>query len=155
MRIFIIDYSLSNLASKIPYIKKYLVDIKKKLEIVTSNGEYYIDNYKTYKMVINDKDIVVYNNYFNNFSLLVDYSYLEMIETSQVPNSNIEMVTNYLYFSLNKNSKIKFVVNAINDNIDDIINLNPLDFYIEVDGDIDINDIFYKDEINVFLSLLN
>ena len=106
-------------------------------------------------MVINDKDIVVYNNYFNNFSLLVDYSYLEMIETSQVPNSNIEMVTNYLYFSLNKNSKIKFVVNAINDNIDDIINLNPLDFYIEVDGDIDINDIFYKDEINVFLSLLN
>ena len=155
MRIFIIDYSLSNLASKIPYIKKYLVDIKKKLEIVTSNGEYYIDNYKTYKMVINDKDIVVYNNYFNNFSLLVDYSYLEMIETSQVPNSNIEMVTNYLYFSLNKNSKIKFVVNAINDNIDDIINLNPLDFYIEVDGDIDINDIFYKDEINLFLSLLN
>jgi hypothetical protein len=155
MRIFIKDYSILNLASKIPYIKKYLVDIKKKLEIITNDGEYYIDNYKTYKIIINDKDVVVYDNYFNNFSLLVDYSYLEMIEASQVPNCNIEMVTNYLYFSLNKNSKVKFVVNAINDNIDDIINLNPLDFYIEVVGNIDINDIFYKDEINVFLSLLN
>ena len=155
MRIFIKDYSLFNLAIKLPYIKKYLVDIKKKLEIITNDGEYYIDNHKTYKIVINDKDIVLHDNYFENFSLLLDYSYSEMIETSQVPNYNIEMETNYLYFSLNKNSKIKFVVNSINDNIDDIINLSPLDFFMETDGNIDINVPIYKHEINVFLSLLN
>ena len=155
MRIFIKDYSLSNLATNLHCIKKYLVDIKKKLEIITNDGEYYVDNYKTYKMVINDKDIVICDNYFNNFSLLFDYSYLEMIETTQVPNHNIDMVTSYLYFSLNKNSKLKFVVKTIDDNIDNIININPIDFYIEIDTDIEINDIVYKDEINVFLSLLN
>jgi hypothetical protein len=155
MRIFIKDYSLFNLAIKLPYIKKYLVDKKTKLEIITNEGEYYIDNYKTYKIVINDKDIVLYNNYFENFSLLLDYSYSEMIETTHIPNYNIEMITSYLYFCLNKNSKIKFIVKTIDDNIDDITNIKPIDFYMETDGDIDINVPIYNHEINVFLSLLN
>jgi len=155
MKIFIENYPLFNLNNIIPSLKKHLVDTKQLMEITSSEGQYYIDNSKVYKIIVNDKEIVMYKNYYNGFNLLLDYSYAVMIETNQIPNHNIEVMYKYYYFASNKSSKLKLVIQTIYDNADEINNINPIDFYFETEGDVEINNIFFKDEINVFLSLLN
>jgi len=150
MRIFINNYSLSTLIKVIPSIQNYLVETKTKLEIFSDEGEYYIDSFKIYKMNVTDKDSVSYENYYKGFNLLVDYSLATLMETNQIPNGNIEMLSKYYYFALNKSSKLRFVIKSQDD-----INIIPVDFYFEMDGDVEINNIFLREEINVFLSLLN
>ena len=155
MRIFIKNYSLTELTNKVSSLKQYLIDTKTKLEITTNDGEYYVDASKVYKINVSDKDTILYENYYNNLDLLVDYSEKIIVETNQIPNYNIEMVTQYFYFALNKTSKLRFIIQACDDVIEDLNKIRPLDFYFEIDGDIEINSMFFKDEINVFLSLLN
>ena len=155
MRIFIEGYSLSNLIKKIPSLKKYLVETITKLEITSNEGEYYIENDNVYKLIINDKKIVVYENYYNNLNLLLDSSEIIIVETNHIPNRNIDFALKYFYFSLNNSSKLKFVIKTHDDNIDDLNNIKPIDFYFEIGENVEINSIFFKDEINVFLSLLN
>jgi len=155
MKLFIENYSFSNLTAIIPSLKKYLVDTKQILEITSNEGQYYIDNSKVYKIIVNDKDIVIHKKYYNDLNLLIDNSCAVMIETNQIPNYNIEILYKYYYFALNKSSKLRFVIQTIYDIADEINNIDPIDFYFETEGDVEINNIFFKDEINVFLSLLN
>jgi hypothetical protein len=155
MKIFIKNYSLSKLINKISSLKHYLIDTKTKLEITTNDGQYYIDKLKVYKIIVKDKDTILYENYYDNLDLLVDYSHELIIETNQIPNYNIEMVSKYYYFALNKITKLKFVIKTCDDIVEDLNKIKPLDFYFEIEGDIEINSLFFKDEINVFLSLLN
>lgn len=155
MKIFIKNYSLSKLTNKISLLNQYLIDTKTKLEITTNDGQYYIDNLKVCKIIVNDKDTILYENYYNNLDLLVDYSNEVIIETNQIPNYNIEIISKYYYFALNKTTKLKFVIQTYNDDIEELNKIKPLDFYFEIEEDVEINSIFIKDEINVFLSLLN
>jgi hypothetical protein len=155
MKIFIENYPISNLVNIIPSLKKHLVYTKQLLEIICSEGQYCVDNSKVYKIIVNDKDLVIHKNYYNDLNLLLDYSYSVLIETNQIPNHNIEVTYKYYYFALNKSSKLKLVIQTLYDVADEINNINPIDFYFETEGDVEINNIFFKDEINVFLSLLN
>ena len=155
MRIFIQNYSLSKLINKISSLKPYLVDTTSKLEIISDEGQYYIDNSKAYKKVVSDKPTKLYENYYNDLGLLVDYSEIIIVETNQIPNYNIEMFSTYFYFALNETTKTRFVVQSYDVVIDDLTNIKPFDFYFEIEGDVEINNMFFKDEINVFLYLLN
>jgi hypothetical protein len=155
MKIFIENYPISNLVNIIPSLKKHLVYTKQLLEISSSEGQYCVDGSKVYKIIVSDKDSIMYKNYYNGFNLLVDYSYAGMIETNQIPNHNIEIIYKYYYFALNKSSKLRLVIQTLYDIADEINNINPIDFYFETEGDVEVNNIFFKDEINVFLSLLN
>jgi hypothetical protein len=155
MKIFIENYPLSNLTTIIPSLKKYLVDTKQLLEITSIEGQYYIDESKVYKKIVSDKDAVIHKNYYKDFNLLIDYSYVAMIETNQIPNHNIEFLYKYYYFALNKSSKLKLVIQTICNTTDEVNSIIPIDFYFETEEDVEINNIFFKDEINVFLSLLN
>ena len=155
MKIFIENYALFNLNNKIPSLKKYLVDTKQQLEITSNEGQYYIDESKVYKIIVSDKDAVVHKKYYNDYNLLLDNSYTVLVETNQIPNHNIEIIYKYYYFALNKLSKLRLVIQTIYDINDEINNISPIDFYFEKEGDIEINNIFFKDEINVLLSLLN
>jgi len=155
MKIFIENYTLLSLNNKIPSLKKYLVDTKQQLEITSNEGQYYIDESKVYKIIVSDKDAVVHKKYYNDYNLLLDNSYTVLVETNQIPNHNIEIIYKYYYFALNKLSKLRLVIQTIYDINDEINNISPIDFYFEKEGDIEINNIFFKDEINVFLSLLN
>jgi len=155
MKIFIENYTLLNLNNKIPSLKKYLVDTKEQLEITSTEGQYYIDESKVYKIIVSDKDAVVHKNYYKDYNLLIDYSYAVLVEKNQIPNHNIEIIYKYYYFALNKSSKLRFVIQTIYDINDEINNISPIDFYFEKEGDNEINNVFFKDEINVFLSLLN
>ena len=55
-------------------------------------------------------------------------------------------------YQLDAKSKIKFVINFV---LIKNINYNLHDFYFDVSDDIDINSPLFKEDINVFLSLLN
>lgn len=155
MKLYIEDYKFSNLVKRLSSLKKYLVDTKTRLEISSNDGEYYIDNSRVYKIIISDETPKRYEQYYKNLNLIVDFSYTTIIETNQIPNNNIEFVFKYLYFALNKSSKLKLVIKTLNETVDDINNIIPVDFYFEKEGNDEINTIFFKDEINVFLSLLN
>jgi hypothetical protein len=155
MKIYIPDYSLSKLKTKISSLKKYLVEEKSKFEVISNEGQYYIDNSKVYKIVVIDKGTQLYEKYYEDLSLLIDKSYSVLTETNQVPNHNIEMQNTYFYFALNKTTKLRFVIKTQDETIENINNMSPYDFYFEIDGDVEINNIFFRDEINVFLSLLN
>ena len=155
MRIYIEDYKLSNLVKRISSLKKYLVETKTILEISSNDGEYYIDNTNVYKIINIDKSTKRYDIYYKNLSLIVDYSYTTNIETNQIANNNIEILFKYYYFALNKSSKLKLIIKTLNETVDDINNITPVDFYFVKEGNDEINTIFFKDEINVFLSLLN
>ena len=155
MKLYIEDYKFSNLVKRLSSLKKYLVDTKTRLEISSNDGEYYIDNSRVYKIIISDEAPKRYEKYYKNLNLIVDSSYTTIIETNQIPNNNIEFVFKYLYFALNKSSKLKLVIKTLNETVDDINNIIPVDFYFEKEGNDEINTIFFKDEINVFLSLLN
>jgi hypothetical protein len=155
MKIYITDYSLSKLKTRISSLKKYLVEEKSKFEVISNEGQYYIDNSKIYKFVIIDKETKLYKNYYDDLSLLVDKSYSILSETNQIPNCNIEISSKYFYFALNKSTKLTFVIKTFDEVTDNMNDINPCDFYFELDGDVEINNIFFRDEINVFLSLLN
>ena len=150
MRIFINNYSLSKLSTCISSLKKYLIDTKTILEISSDEGEYYIDNLKVYKIHVDDEDAVIYTNYCADINLIVDYSRINLIETNQITNFNVELLYKYYYFALNKSSKIKFVIKSL-----DEVNIIPNDFYFEIEGEVEIDDLFVKNEIIGFLSMLN
>ena len=155
MRIFISNYNITKLTNYIPYLKKYLVERKKKLFITTSEGEYYIDNTNIYKVYVIDKEPVLYEKFYNDMNLLIDYSCETLIETNQIHNHSVEMLYTYYYFALNKASRLKLVIQAYGDDIDNLNNIRITDFYFETEKECEINNLFFRDEINVFLSLLN
>lgn len=160
MKIFVQHYSLLDLNKKIKLLQKYLVETKNILEIYADSGQYHIDNSSVYKLIIDDKEIKYYNNYYNNLNLLADSSQIIKTIVNQLPTKVTAMHSKYIYFALHKTSKIKLVIQYIDNldnfnNLDNLDNLMPIDFYFEINDDIDINNIFIKDELNVFLSLLN
>ena len=55
-------------------------------------------------------------------------------------------------YQLDAKSKIKFVINFV---LIKNMNYSLHDFYFDVSDDIDINSPLFKEDINVFLSLLN
>jgi hypothetical protein len=104
------------------------------------------------------------NNFYNDFSVIVDPSYFNIEPTNQINPNNISTKMKKCFFQINKNSNIKLIIEGeiINDTKDDTKDLNnddyniiPYDIYFELPNDININDPLVKEEIIVFLSLLN
>lgn len=151
MKIFIKDYNIFILnQDKIKLLDKYLVNTKIHNEIYSKDGIYYVDNNNTYKLLHNDKNIKIFEKYYNNLDIIVDYSDTVKIKEYQIPFDSMVIPVKNMYYSLTSNSKIKLLIQLNNDS-DDIL----LDLYFIIDEEVDVNSIFIKQELNVFLSLLN
>jgi len=151
MRIFIKDYDIFKLKDKIKTLDKYLVNAKTNYEAFSKEGQFFIDSINTYKLVQNDKKPKTIEKYSNNYDIIVDYTTTTKVEVTQIPADILIIYVKNLYYSLDKNSKIKMLIKISND----IEEVNILDFYLEINEEVDLNNIFIKDEINVFLSMLN
>jgi len=160
MRIFIKNYSLSDLYNKINSLKKYLIKAEICCEVFTETCEYLISNNDLYKIINVDNEIKNYDNYYNELNLTVDYSIKIKQPTCQLIPNHYAIPFNFLTFSLYKNSKIKFIVKASDRtcfgiDLYDLDGIVPLDFYLEISEELDINNPLIKEEINEFLSMLN
>ena len=133
------------------------------IQIDSLDGNYQINTNTIKKLNCVDDDIKIYNNYYENFSLIVDPSYYTRENVNKIPPQHISTKTKRCFFKINKNSEIKLVVEGIvieentptKNSSNNDYGINPNDIYFETTDNIDINNALIKKEIIVFLSLLN
>jgi hypothetical protein len=151
MRIFIPNYNLNRLSSKLKLFETYLVNTTTHYEVFSRDGNFQIDGSNMYRFTFNDKGKKLYKKYANDLDILVDHSVISKVNTTQLPVDSIVIPTKNNYYSLFPNSKLKLLIQMRSDSQEEVL----LDFYFIINEEMDINSIFIKDELNVFLSLLN
>lgn len=152
MKIYINNLNLDLLKDISELFKEYLINSETYIKLYTNEGIYRIEDKKIYLLDSCDKDIKIINNYYNNFSLIIDPSFFHKHNISSIHgDKHLSFQTKKHYFKIDKKSAIQLVIKyCSNNNI-----FIPNDIYFETDIDIDINDPFIKKEIIEFLSVLN
>jgi hypothetical protein len=152
MKIYINNFNLDILNDIANLFKENLFDTKTYIQLYTNENIYTIDNKNIYVLDIIDKDIKQYENFYKNFTLIIDPSYYNKQQVNSIHGeTHLSFETKKNYYKLNNNSNINLVIkfNIVNSN------LLPVDIYFKIDKEIDINDIFIKKELIEFLSVLN
>jgi hypothetical protein len=150
MKIFVKDYNLSNIKNIFHLLDKYLVNKTNYYDVYSYEGHFNIENNNIYKIEHTDKYSKIYEKYSDDYGIIVDNSITNKKEVNQIPVDSIIIPVKMLHYSTDKKSKIKLLI-QISSETDETI----LDFYFEINEDVDVNNIFIKNELNVFLSLLN
>ena len=123
-------------------------------ELYTNESIYQIDSKNILLLEPKDGEIDVYKNYFNNITLIVDNSYFKKsIENSVYGNEHHHKKITKNIYKLNPKSKICFIIESSN-NLDNNKFVSN-DVYFECNELVDIKELFIKQEIIEFLSLLN
>jgi hypothetical protein len=169
MKIYINNFNIEILSNIVKTIKEQYIDSETYLQIYSSDGIYQIGDNSFKKLNPTDADIKIYKNYYENFTLIIDPSYYTSETTYKIVPEHTSTKMKRCFYQINKNSDIKLVIEGP---IEDAsftkkstsvatsatstdADMTPNDIYFEVENNIDINDIFIKKEIIVFLSLLN
>jgi hypothetical protein len=162
MKIYINHLNLDALPEILKTLNNNYIKSETYIQIYSSDGMYEINNSSSKKLLSIDSDIEILQNYHENFTLLVDPSYYSVEEVFQINNEHISRKMKRCFFELNKNSKIKLVIEG--EVLDDKhfykrtsneYGIAPNDIYFEVPEKTNINDALVKNELIVFLSCLN
>jgi hypothetical protein len=152
MKIYINNLNLDILNEIAEIIKDKLLNTETYIELFTDEGIYHIEDKNIYILDTNDNIIKKYENYYNNFTIIVDTSYFNKKQISSIHGEkHLSFKTKKNYYKLNGNSNVYLIIKYYYDKS----KLIPNDIYFELDREIDINDIFIKKEIIEFLSILN
>ena len=152
MKIYINNLNLNILYELSNNFKNLLIDTKQYIVLYTEEGIYEINNKLIYHLEQIDRDIKKYENFYNEFTLIVDPSFFNKhIETSIIGTKHISnQIVKYIY-KLNKKSDLNLIIEYYLHDSKMIEN----DIYFELNKEIDIDEIFIKKELIEFLSLLN
>lgn len=154
MKIYIDNLNINLLKDIQNLLESYLITSEYYIQIYTNEGIYKIEKNNIYSLEPLDKDIEIYKNYYNNFTLIVDSSYFKKTYVSSIyGNTHLSLNIKKNIYKLNKTSKIQLVIENNDNKLFD--NFVPFDIYFESNENIDINELFIKQEINEFLSVLN
>ena len=157
MRIYIVNLILQN---KIQYwIDEFGVpDEKFKYELCSKEfGIHVIDNDKIFHTESTfETEYELIKNY-NNFDLLVDHTIYNQIESkSQLPVNYICTPFYELKFKLHKKSDLSLIIECIEETNNFEKKILPINFYFDYeDKKLDLNNHFFKEDFNRFLSHLN
>ena len=164
MKIYIENYNINELAKKQNNLEKYYLYSKSKNEFYSSEGIFYIEDNDIllYKMDV-VKDIsfrsVIKSESSVKYNLIVDGSIVERKLEYQIPFDSIYLRNEKKYYSINNKSKVKLVIERIYNDVDidsnTHFNEKHNSFYFEIECKENIEDPIIKEELNVFLSLLN
>jgi hypothetical protein len=180
MKVYVLNYDLNKISNAVSELLKLTKTASEGIEIYSTEGIFYIDNNNTYKLLYTDKNITKLQNYYEQLELVIDKSVITREITSQLPPKHLANPIKTFVFKKDPQSKIKLVIignnsfnniNNINSNtMNNSNNMNTpfmekkfnkdlqviiSDFYMDVPDDIDLNNIFIKEEISEFLSMLN
>jgi hypothetical protein len=173
MKVYVLKYDLNKISTAIPELLKLIMIMVEGIEIYSTEGIFYIDNNTTYKLLYDDKSIIKLQNYYQQLDLVIDKSVITRKLTTQLPPKHLATPIKTFVFKKDPQSNIKFVIighTNINSNNTNHNNMNTpfmdknfnkdlqiiiSDFYIDVPDDINLNNIFIKEEISEFLSMLN
>ena len=162
MKIYINHLNLDALPELLKTLNNNYINSETYIQIYSSDGIYEINNTSSKKLMPIDNDIQILENYHENFTLLVDPSYYGVVEVFQINNEHISRKMKKCFFELNKNSKIKLVIEGevLDDKhfykrISNEYGIAPNDIYFELPEKTNITDALVKKELIVFLSCLN
>jgi hypothetical protein len=148
MKIYINNFNLLILNNLQKTLVELLIETNIYSEVYTNESMYHIDKH-IFCLEPKDGEITVHKNYFNNITLIVDESYFEKTRDNSILGSeHVHKTITKRTYKLHPKSKINLVIE-----IDDIN--TPNDIYFETENGTDVKDIFVKQEIIEFLSLLN
>jgi len=152
MRIYINNFNLDILNDISDLFKEQMTHSETYIELYTSEGIYYIQEKNTYFLDTYDKDIQMFDNYYNNFTLIVDPSFFQKQPCSSIHgDTHLALQTTKKYYKMNPTSEIQMVIkHVLNEG-----KFIPNDIYFETEKDMNANDLFIKKEIIEFLSVLN
>lgn len=160
MKIFIKDCKFNK------SLDKYYINSESYLELYSKEGIFKVNN-SFVKLNIIDKNVSIFENYYKSLTLLVDHSTICYEKVSQLPVDHISLSIKKCYFGTNPKSKLKLVIEyntELNTELNTEVNvfpfsqecnMLPINFYFEILDEIDINNDSIKQELTVFLSLLN
>jgi len=152
MRIYINNFNLDILDAISDLFKEYMINSETYIKLYTNEGIYHVEEKNTFFLETCDKDIKIFNKYYNNISLIVDTSFYKKSMCYSIHGDiHLSLQTKKNIYKLNPSSQIKMVIEYILNNDSRFI---PNDIYFETDKDIDINEVFIKKEIIEFLSEL-
>ena len=152
MKLYINNLNLDILSSIIDVFKEYLVYSENFLNVYTDQGMYMVTDKDVFLLNPIDKDVKVFENYYNNFSLILDPSFYNKEKTSSVNGeTHLSIRSKKVFYKINKQSNVKVIIEYISNNT----KMVPNDIYFEIDNNNDINELFIKKELIEFLSLLN
>jgi hypothetical protein len=169
MKIYINHFNLLVLNNTLKTLNDYLNKSEEYIQIYSPDGIFIIDENNTFKLKPVDNDITVLKNFYNEFSLIIDPSFFIVEKVTQMPTEFISTRMKRDIFVSNTNKikgEIKLVIETeIFSQIENgfsFLNKNPSendfkpkDIYFELPNGTNIDDILVKEEIIVFLSLLN
>ena len=162
MKIYINHLNLDALPELLKSLNNKYINSETYIQIYSSDGIYETNNSSSKKLIPTDNDIQILENYHENFTLLVDTSYYVVEEVFQINNEHISRKIKRCFFKLNKNSKIKLVIEgeALDDKhfykrISNEYGISPNDIYFDLPENTNINDALVKNELIEFLSCLN
>ena len=148
MRIYINNFNIDILSTIMQTLNEYYIKFSSYIQIYGIDGIYKIDEFSIKKLNYNDNDIEIFNNYYEQFTLIVDSFYYTIETVNKIPTEHISnKITKYIY-KIHKQSNINLVIECSDKNA-------PKDIYFEIEENIDINNLLIKREITEFLSLLN
>ena len=154
MKIYINNFNLNILKDIQDTLQKEFINSENYIQLYTNEGIFRIEKNIIYSLDPVDIDIKIYERYFHDFTLIVDLSYFKK-NTITTINGNIHLSTSIKknFYKINKQSKLQLVI----ENIEQINSGHyiPSDIYFELDFLTDINELFIKQEIIEFLSMLN
>lgn len=153
MKIYIENYDIINLESKIDILNKMCNDpIRSDFIIIYSeDGIFKIDENKMQKVnIITDK---VYKH--NTSSLIVDESKISYENCNYLPYEHLFCKITQFIYKINPTSKLTLVIQGTYLENNSRIKFVPNDFYFETNIEEQIYNPIIKDDLNVFLSLLN
>jgi hypothetical protein len=149
MKIYINNFNLNILNDLQKTLSDILFDTQLYTELYTNEAMYHIDNKHIFFLEPKDGEIIIHKNYFNNITLIVDNSYFQKkSQMSILGFEHVHKIITKRIYKLNPNSKLKLIIEIADTK-------TPNDIYFETEEIIDINDLFVKQEIIEFLSLLN
>ena len=198
MKIYINNFNIDILPSIIKSLTEYYINSETYIQIYSEDGIFQINDTSTKKQNITDKEIQIFKEYYENFTLIADPSYYTLEQTYNIPSEHLSTTVKRCFFTPDKNSIFKLVIegNILEENNknnkNSMYDIHPYDIYIEVDKDkyqnrnnqdrnkkdpntekkdqnkdtndqnknvqntdLNLNDELVKQEIIVFLSLLN
>jgi hypothetical protein len=174
MKIYVLNYDLNKISTVVTELLKLTMTMSEGIEIYSTEGIFYIDNNTTYKLLYNHESIIKLQNYYKELDLAIDKSVIIKEITCQLPPKHLANPIKTFVFKKYPQSNIKFIIighkniNSNNTNHNNNINTPFMDknfnkdlqiiisdFYMDIPDDIDLNNIFIKEEISEFLSMLN
>lgn len=164
MKIYISNIPISNITKNIHKLSEYMINPNGNNIIELHSLDYGLhiiqeDKIYRHEPEFNPQYEIIRE--FNGYDLLIDKSKSKLLPVvSQMPINYIITKFKVYEYKIDKKTDLKFIIKCIKTPTTHIKNINNCeevcDFYFEYENtNLDLTDIFFQDQINMFLSHLN